>query len=97
MVTYAEKPAQPLPEPGETRYLNREISYLQYVERILQVAEDPSVPLLERAKFLAIVASNLDEFYMVRVAGLKRQQAAGLNAVAADGPPPASNSPTSAN
>src|SRR5262245_35790842 len=66
-----------LPTPEE-RYLNRELSWLAFDERVLALAEDPNIPLLERVKFLAIAASNLDEFFQVRVAGLKRQQVAGL-------------------
>ncbi|MBA3292336.1 MAG: RNA degradosome polyphosphate kinase, partial [Geodermatophilaceae bacterium] len=63
--------------PG--RYLNRELSWLDFNGRVLSLAVDSTLPLLERMKFLAIFASNLDEFYMVRVAGLKRRQSTGLS------------------
>jgi polyphosphate kinase len=66
-------------------YINRELSWLDFDARILALAEDPTTPLLERAKFLAIFAENLDEFYMVRVAGLKRQHAAGFRNRSSDG------------
>ncbi|GAA3093964.1 RNA degradosome polyphosphate kinase [Streptosporangium carneum] len=75
------EPAHPtsegIPLPQE-RFLNREESWLQFNQRVLELAEDPSLPLLERVKFLAIFASNLDEFFRVRVAGLKRRMATGL-------------------
>jgi len=67
------------------RYFDRELSWLAFNERVLELAEDEVVPLLERAKFLAIFASNLDEFYMVRVAGLKRRLATGIAVRAASG------------
>ncbi|QUF02853.1 RNA degradosome polyphosphate kinase [Actinosynnema pretiosum subsp. pretiosum] len=69
----------------DDRYFNRELSWLDFNARVLALAEDSSQPLLERAKFLAIFASNLDEFYMVRVAGLKRRQETGLSVRSADG------------
>lgn len=60
------------------RYLDRELSWLAFNNRVLDLARDPASPLLERAKFLAIFASNLDEFFMVRVAGLRRRIEAGI-------------------
>src|SRR6266403_3338017 len=66
-------------------YINRELSWLAFNARVLHEAFDARNPLLERVKFLSIFSTNLDEFYMVRVAGLRRQIAAGVQQVAADG------------
>ena len=67
------------------RFVDRELSWLRFNQRVLELAEDTSLPLLERARFLAIFTSNLDEFFMVRVAGLKRRIAAGVAVRAASG------------
>ena len=87
-----EEPAPtPPPEPAgeEPPYLNRELSLLDFQERVLALAEDTAVPVLERAKFLAIFSGNMDEFFQVRVAGLKDQVAAGVESPSADGLTPA--------
>ncbi len=92
-------PVPMMPEPAEPthqapaglpedRYQDRELSWLAFNERVLELAEDPGTPLLERARFLAIFASNLDEFFMVRVAGLKRRIAAGFAVPSATGMSP---------
>ena len=75
------------PLPAE-RFLDRESSWLAFNERVLELAEDPAIPLLERARFLAIFSSNLDEFFMVRVAGLKRRMATGIAVKSASGQQP---------
>ena len=72
-------------EAFEERFLDRELSWLRFNQRVLELAEDPEIPLLERVRFLAIFTSNLDEFFMVRVAGLKRRIAAGVAVKAASG------------
>src|SRR3984957_18486055 len=69
-------------------YLNRELSWLDFNDRVLQLAEDERVPLLERVKFCAIYTTNLDEYYMVRVAGLRDQIDAGVENPGQDGRTP---------
>jgi polyphosphate kinase len=82
-------PAKAAPELSDNSlYFNRELSWVDFNDRVLQLAEDPTVPLLERVKFCAIYEDNLDEFYMVRVAGLHDQVEAKLDARGADGIPP---------
>ncbi len=76
----AEAPALDAP-----RYLDRELSWLDFNARVLALAENPTLPLLERAKFLAIFSSNLDEFFQVRVSGLREQLNAGIRATSPDG------------
>ena len=79
----APQQAPPLDSPE--LFSNRELSWLQFNERVLELAEDEATPLIERVKFLAIYASNLDEFFMVRVAGLHDQVDAGIDARGPDG------------
>nr|WP_281254669.1 RNA degradosome polyphosphate kinase [Streptomyces aidingensis] len=81
--------ASPVPEHAAplpaNRFLDREESWLTFNQRVLELAEDPDTPLLERANFLSIFGSNLDEFFMVRVAGLKRRIATGVATRSASG------------
>ena len=81
-----QAPAIDLRDPS--LYLNRELSWLEFNRRVLHEALDPRTPLLERLKFLGIFSSNLDEFFQVRVAGLKQQSAAGIVERTADGMTP---------
>src|SRR5215204_1324411 len=83
VATRAESEAPDLED--SSLYFNRELSWLDFNDRVLQLAEDSSVPLLERVKFCAIWESNLDEFFMVRVANLHDQLEAGMDARGADG------------
>src|SRR6516164_8711933 len=103
--THPEEPREsPSVEPSATKpssapqtltlescelYVNRELSLMEFQKRVLQEAEDPENPPLERIKFLSIVSSNLDEFFMVRVAGLHKQAASGSQEASVDGLPAA--------
>ncbi len=90
-----EVPEPALPEPAAPErlddpalYINRELSWLDFNDRVLQLAEDERAPLLERVKFCAIYTTNLDEYYMVRVAGLHDQIEAGVESASQDGSTP---------
>jgi polyphosphate kinase len=87
----SEAPAGPpaLTLESPELYINRELSSLEFQKRVLEQAEDPENPLLERVKFLSIVSSNLDEFFMVRVAGLQREATSGAQEASVDGLPAA--------
>ena len=75
--------SDPIPDPQ--LFINRELSWLEFNQRVLDEAADPAVPLLERVKFLSIVATNLDEFFMIRVAGVKQQLAGDVVELTTDG------------
>src|SRR5262245_1405016 len=80
-----EPPAPVAIEADPSLFINRELSWIEFNQRVLDEAHDPSVPLIERLKFAAITAANLDEFFMVRIAGLYGQIHDDVNLVTADG------------
>src|SRR5437660_12654104 len=81
----AARPPEVQAAPAQPRYLNRELSQLDFVDRVLAMAEDISLPLLERVRFLAILGETVDQFFQVRVAGLKEQVHAALPQTSPDG------------
>ncbi len=83
-----EPKAQHFDLTASERYLNRELTWLEFNKRVLWEAEDERTPLLERVKFIAIVSSNLDEFFMKRIGGLKQQVGAGISELSVDGRSP---------
>ena len=83
-----KKPAATVSIDAPELYLNRELTWLEFNFRVLDMATDDATPLLERVKFLAIVSSNLDEFFMKRIGGLKQQIAAGIRTPSVDGRTP---------
>ena len=74
-------PPAPYPAESSAQFIDREESWLAWNQRVLELAETPELPLLERVRFLAIFATNLDEFFMLRVAGLKRRLVTGVGTV----------------
>src|ERR1700738_3683345 len=81
--------AEPARDRRSRLYLNRELSRLDFNERVLAMAEDPKLPLLDRIHFLSIFSKSLDEFFQIRVAGLQEQVQAAVRATAIDGATPA--------
>src|SRR5262245_47118933 len=90
MTSTSQRPSQVDPNRGKNEapprlFMNRELSFLEFNQRIVEEAGDPTVPLLERLKFISIISANLDEFFMIRVAGLKQQLQSGVMETGPDG------------
>src|SRR5271155_2085894 len=81
-------PVSAVPSTEPALFFNRELSWLDFNHRVLELAEAPALPLLERVRFVAIFSSNLDEFFMKRVGGLRRQISAGVSETSLDGMTP---------
>src|SRR6266513_5735117 len=79
-----------LPEPAN--FINRELSWLEFNRRVLEEAQDPTQPLIERVKFMSIFSNNLDEFFEIRVAGIKQQIASETSEIGPDGMTPTETS-----
>src|SRR5512140_3986049 len=86
MASFEIDPKTPLTDPS--LYINRELSLLEFQRRVLEEAEDEDNPLLERVKFVAIFGSNMDEFFMVRVSGIRKQVEAHITEISPDGMTP---------
>ena len=96
MLAWHHLPVTTVIEPAQSRLINRELSAVEFYARVLELAEDDSLPLLERVKFAAIFAQFIDEFFMIRVAGLLELEESEIAVRSADGMAPGRRSTPSA-